>query len=204
MIVIVDYGMGNLHSVLKACRRIGAEATISSKKEDIETAEKIILPGVGHFKKGMDNLNQLGLIDVLNKKVLVEGTPVLGICLGMQLLTKRSEEGESPGLGWIDAEAIKLKSNGFLKVPHMGWNDLESKKESDLLPTEARESSFYFVHSFCVRCNDEKDILTTTNYGEDFVSAIQKDNIYGVQFHPEKSHGSGLQLLKNFVNMKNV
>lgn len=197
-IVVVDYGMGNLHSVLKALKRIGVNCIASSKIEDISKANKIILPGVGHFKKAMENLKKLNLIEILNKKVLEDKTPILGICLGMQLLGNFSEEGNVEGLKWIDAKTIKIKNTG-LKIPHMGWNSIFIKKTEKLLKGIENGKNFYFVHSYHVNCNNPQDILTTTNYGIDFASSVKKENILGVQFHPEKSHSAGLKILRNFI-----
>ena len=199
MIVIIDYGMGNLHSVLKAFRRIGADAIVSSKGEDIQKAEKLVLPGVGHFKKGMENLEKRGLIEILNKKIIGEKTQILGICLGMQLFTKFSEEGDAGGLGWIDARTIKFNLGDKFRVPHMGWNNIKIEKDNKIFSNLNKEDYFYFVHSFHVNCKNKEDILSITEYGKKFISAIQKENIIGVQFHPEKSHDAGLEILKNFA-----
>jgi glutamine amidotransferase len=202
MIVIVDYGMGNLWSVLKAFKRINADAIVSSEIEDIKNAGKLILPGVGHFRNGMDKLKKLNLIDILNEKVLLQKTPILGICLGVQLFTKHSEEGDCEGLGWLDARTIKFnfnKLNSIYKIPHMGWNSIKPEKDCILFDGLEKDALFYFVHSFHV-CPDKKDdIASTTEYNIRFVSSIQKDNIYGTQFHPEKSHKNGLKILENFV-----
>lgn len=204
-IVIINYGMGNLRSVYNKCKRIGYKTIISNKKDDILNADKLILPGVGHFANGMKKLQELELIDVLNVKVLSQKTPVLGICLGMQLFCKFSEEGNIKGLNWFDANTIRFKSKDIRhKIPHMGWNSLEIKKQSNLLKSLNKEHLFYFVHSYYVTCNKQKDILTTTNYVDEFVSAIEKDNIFGVQFHPEKSHEWGEQILKNFLELNYV
>lgn len=203
MIVIVDYGMGNLHSVYKALKRLNSKAAISSSPSDIQKADKLILPGVGHFKKGMENLTSLNLIKTLNKKVLEDKIPLLGICLGMQLFAKHSEEGDAQGLNWIDAETIKFNNNK-LKIPHMGWNSINIKKPDPLLLNMNSESQFYFVHSYHVVPKDKSIISSTSNYETEFVSSINKDNIFGVQFHPEKSHSSGLQILQNFINLQNV
>lgn len=199
MIIIVNYGMGNLRSVEKAFNRIGVKAVISSKKKDLEKADKIILPGVGNFANGIVNLKKYEILDTLNKKVLKDKTPILGICLGMQLFTDWGEEGDTVGLGWIKGKTIRFKLNNKLKVPHMGWNTINKQKSNVLLEKINSDSSFYFVHSYYVDCRDKKDILATTTYGVEFTSMIQKDNIYGSQFHPEKSHSSGLQILKNFI-----
>jgi glutamine amidotransferase len=202
MIVIIDYGMGNLRSVLKAFKRIQVEAIVSSRIEDIQKADKLILPGVGHFKNGMKNLHELGIADILQKMVVERQTPILGICLGMQLFTHYSEEGSVAGLGWIDAQTIRFdfKGKGIkLRVPHMGWNTIKTEKHSPVLLNIDKNDLFYFVHSYHVVCKNESDIIATTTYGETFTSIIQHNNIVGVQFHPEKSHKVGLKLLSNFV-----
>ena len=202
MIVIVDYGMGNLGSILNKLERLDVKAIISSKIEDIEKAEKLIIPGVGYFATGMDNLRRYNLISVLNKKAIKEKTPILGICLGMQLFTKRSEEGNCDGLGWIDCETkrFNFESNNInLKIPHIGWNSVDVKRDSPLLNDIPADSTFYFVHSYHVCCNYTNIAVATTHYGYEFVSMIQKENIFGSQFHPEKSHKAGIKLLKNFV-----
>lgn len=204
MIVIVDYGMGNLGSILNMLNKVGAEAAISSDVTTIETAEKIILPGVGAFDTGMQRLADRQLLDVLNHKAIDEKTLILGVCLGMQLLTKMSEEGRRPGLGWIDAETIRFRLDpklANLKVPHMGWNTVEIKRPVSLFQGLSKNPRFYFVHSYHVVCNQTQDILTTTHHGYSFASSIQQDNILGVQFHPEKSHRFGMKLLRNFARM---
>jgi glutamine amidotransferase len=204
MIVIVDYGMGNLGSIKNMVNKIGSEAVITSEHNLIETAEKIILPGVGAFDAGMSNLAQLNLIPLLNKKVLEEKIPVLGICLGMQLFSNNSEEGKLAGLKWIDAETVRFNFTGEnlkLKIPHMGWNTVKLCKQSKLTSDIGEEPRFYFVHSYHVQCRNDEDALLKTFYGIEFTSALQKGNIYGVQFHPEKSHKFGMQLLKNFIEL---
>jgi len=202
MIVIVNYGIGNLNSILNMLKNIGTKAAISSNISDIEKAKKLILPGVGAFDNGMKNLQDLGFISILNEKVIKNKTPILGICLGMQLFTKKSEEGKRRGLGWIDADTIRFrfdqKQTG-LKIPHMRWNSLNIQKKSPLYNDFYQESRFYFVHSYHINCNNEEDILTKTYYGYNFVSSIQRDNIIGVQFHPEKSLKFGMKFLENYV-----
>jgi glutamine amidotransferase len=201
MIVIIDYGMGNLRSINKAFERLNIKTLISSKKEDIDKADKLILPGVGHFSNGMKNLNDLNIIELLLNRITIDKVPVLGICLGMQLFTTFSEEGSVAGLGLIDGKTVRFDFAGNdknLKVPHMGWNTVQIKKENKLLDSLNDEELFYFVHSYHITCNDKKDVLTTTTYGYEFVSAVQRDNIYGTQFHPEKSHTMGLKILQNF------
>ncbi len=203
MIVIIDYGMGNLRSVQKAFERINIPAKISSSHDDIMTAEKLVLPGVGHFEKGINNLKNKELFNLLNEVVLQRKKPILGICLGMQLMTEFSEEGNCDGFGWVRARTQKFgfKSNG-LKIPHMGWNNLLIKNTDSLFQDITTNNFFYFVHSYYVMCSEEDDILAETNYGNAFVSSFQKENIFGCQFHPEKSHDSGLLILKKFANLK--
>jgi len=201
MVLIVDYKTGNFGSLVNMLKKIGVVAIVSSDISEINKAEKLILPGVGSFDTGMANLNKLELESVLNKKVFEEKTPILGICLGMQLFAKQSEEGKLKGLGWIDAEVIKFKFDKEfkLKIPHMGWNNIIVKKKKPLFNELEEKSKFYFVHSYHLVCKNEEEILTTTNYGYDFVSAVKKNNILGVQFHPEKSHKYGMKLLENFI-----
>lgn len=202
MIVIVDYGMGNLRSVQKAFERVRIQATISSVREDIINADKLVLPGVGHFQHGINNLKSRGLFDLLNEMVLEKKKPVIGICLGMQLMTEFSEEGNCSGFGWIKAKTRKFVFNGNgLKIPHMGWNNLSIRSNETIFKDITPENFFYFVHSYCVSCEDENDILAETEYGRKFVSSFQKENIFGCQFHPEKSHDKGLLILKNFAEM---
>lgn len=200
-ITIVDYGAGNIKSIRNMLKKIGVESVISNIPEEIRSAEKIILPGVGHFDYGMSNLEQSGLIEVLKETIISDKKPLLGICLGAQLLGNCSEEGVKKGLGWIDMDVVKFDVNKIeaqFKVPHMGWNEIQVHKPSKLLNNLETDSRFYFVHSYHMKTNHSKDILTTTHYGYDFVSAVNRGNIYGVQFHPEKSHKYGLQLLTNF------
>jgi imidazole glycerol-phosphate synthase subunit HisH len=199
-IIIVDYGMGNIRSIINKISGAGFEAEVSFEIDKIKNADKLILPGVGHFLNGMKKLNERHLIDILNKKILHDKTPILGICLGMQLFTSFSEEGNVKGLGWIDAETVKFKLNDIHhKVPHIGWNSIEQKKDSPLLKNLDLQGHFYFVHSYHVVCNEPKDILTSTIYGYEFTSSIQRENIFGTQFHPEKSHDLGEQILMNFL-----
>lgn len=199
--IIIDYGMGNLGSIANMIKYLGYKSIITSDLTLIQSAQKIILPGVGHFDRAMLNLNALGISDLIRKKALEDNTPLLGICLGMQLLCKGSEEGNAPGLGVVDAKVSKFSFNNSinLKVPHMGWNHVLLKKESVLFEDALSELRFYFVHSYYVSCDNKSDILTTTFYGEEFVSSFQIGKIYGVQFHPEKSHKFGMLLLRNFI-----
>lgn len=204
MIVIIDYGMGNIGSIMNMIKKAGGESIVTSDIEIIKTAEKIILPGVGSFDNGMKNLESYGLKEILTTKALIDKVPVLGVCLGMQLLTKKSEEGVLPGLGWIDAETKRFKfsnDNTELRIPHMGWNTININGEGKLFTNMYEDASFYFVHSYHLVCNNASDIVTTTNYGYDFASSIQHENIMATQFHPEKSHKYGLKIIKNFVEL---
>ncbi len=202
-VVIVDYQMGNIFSVEKKIKRLGYPVEVSSDKEQIVKADKLILPGLGHFGKAMDNLKMIGLLDVLNEKVLVKKTPILGICLGMQLLANRSEEGHSSGLGWINGEVVKFSITDKFryKIPHTGWNTVSIKKSSQLMKDIQSGSEFYFVHSFFFSATKEEEVLSETVYENSFISSVEKDNIFGVQFHPEKSHQAGEQLFKNFIEL---
>jgi len=202
MITIVDYKTGNLGSIQNILKRIGEQSVVTSDKDQIADATKIILPGVGAFDTGMRNLRDLDLIGVLNNKVVVEKIPVLGICLGMQLFSNGSEEGELAGLGWIDALTVKFRFEDTLeyKSPHMGWNFLKQHKPSRLLENMICEPRFYFVHSYFLKTNNFADTLASTTYEIEFTSVVEKENILGVQFHPEKSHKFGMKLLKNFVD----
>ena len=202
-IVIIDYGMGNLRSVQNKFKRMEVDCIISSKKEEIESADKLILPGVGHFKYGMENLLKLGLIDILNKKVIQQKSLILGICLGTQLFCKQSEEGNCKGLGWIDAEVVRFNVSDKIKykIPHMGWNNVKIINSNKLDKVIRKDDLFYFVHSYHLKCNDHSDIWMTSEYDYEFVSAVHRDNIYGTQFHPEKSHDVGYDLLKMFAEL---
>jgi len=201
MITIINFGMGNLGSIANMIKRIGYSSEITSDISKITSAEKIILPGVGSFDKAMQNIANLGLLDVIKTKVLENKTQILGICLGMQLMCKNSEEGKEPGLGLIDAEVKKFSFplDKKLKIPHMGWNLVSTQKDNALFLKMYTEPRFYFVHSYHVVCNNASDVLSTTNYGFDFHSSFANENILGVQFHPEKSHKFGMLLIKNFI-----
>lgn len=205
MITIVDFGMGNHGAVRNMLKKLGVASRLSSKAEDIASATKLILPGVGAFDNAMQNLASLSLIEVLHQRVRHDRVPVLGICLGMQLLSHRSEEGKLPGLGWIEAETIlfSLKDKfPNLKIPHMGWSEIQPQRDSPILAGLEHDARFYFVHSYHVRCNNRADVVATATYGEPFTAIVQQEHIFGAQFHPEKSHRFGLQLLSNFVSFE--
>ena len=199
MITIIDYGMGNIASIQKMLKKIGYDSELTNNREAILNSQKIILPGVGTFDYGMKNLRDQDLIQILRYKAIEEKTPFLGICLGMQLLGKTSEEGEEEGLSLIDFNTIKFKFDNLkLKIPHMGWNYIEYNSDNKLFKDMYEEARYYFVHSYYVENNDSYTIAKA-NYGFDFSAAVRKDNILGVQFHPEKSHKFGMRLLKNFA-----
>ena len=202
-VVIVDYGTGNLNSVKRSMDRMRVNSVVSSDYRDIIDSDKIILPGVGHFGRAMSNLRELNLLETLNDAVLVKQKPILGICLGMELMAKSSEEGDADGLGWFDAEniAFNVSDKNLYKVPHMGWNKISIKKNSPLMKNIGELAEFYFVHSYHLKLSDRTEILNETEYEVTFPSAIEKGNIFGVQYHPEKSHDAGAQLLKNFIEL---
>ena len=202
-LAIVDYRMGNLNSVKKKLDRLKTTVSITSNLRDIVKADKIILVGVGHFAKAMKNIKELDLLDALNEVVIVKKKPVLGICLGMQLMAKDSEEGKTEGLGWLDANVRKMQVDDTLKfkIPHTGWNKVIQSKKSHLMKGIPESSEFYFVHSYYFKSNETSNILNETEYCFKFTSAIEKDNIFGVQYHPEKSHDVGEVLLKNFISL---
>lgn len=201
MIAIVDYGMGNLYSVKNMLKYLGYDSEVTGEAARIEAADKLILPGVGNFGKAMEVIRQSGLLEVLNRKVLEDKTPILGICLGMQLLLGHSEEGDCDGLGWIPGEVKKfdLSAHPELKVPHMGWDYIEKQKPSPLFAGLAGGERYYFVHSYYVSCRERDDVAATTEYGIRFDSVVQRENICGTQFHPEKSHRFGMEILGNFA-----
>jgi len=199
MIVIVDYGVGNVGSVANMLRKVGARARISASVADIEAADKLILPGVGHFGSGMDKLNATGLVPVLTEQVKARSKPILGICLGMQMMTRGSEEGGEAGLGWIDATTHRFPEMADLRVPHMGWNVVQPRNEASLFAHGEEAERFYFVHSYYVRTADPAHVAASCDYGVDFAAAFQVNNIFGVQFHPEKSHLFGMELFRRFI-----
>ncbi|MCF6246329.1 MAG: imidazole glycerol phosphate synthase subunit HisH [Desulfobacula sp.] len=201
IIAIIDYKMGNLRSVEKAFKKIGANVVITNEYSVIKNADKIVLPGVGAFKEGMENLRQLALIDLLNKEILENKKIFLGICLGMQLIGSKSYEvEETKGLGWISGESVKFNSK-TLKVPHVGWNNISYTNKNVLFDNIPDQTDFYFVHSYYFKSEAEYD-SSLTNYGVDFVSSVNRKNIFGCQFHPEKSQKYGLEILTNFANLK--
>lgn len=201
MIVIIDYGLGNLASIGNMLKRIGVDAIISSNRDAIARADKLVLPGVGTFDVGMRNLIDRDFVTILHERVLEEQTPILGICLGLQLFGVESAEGTRPGLGWLDARSVPFHSPplGPPRVPHMGWNNLKPRTASHFLDDLPEDSRFYFVHSYHLECHDPEDIVAVTRYGYEFPSVVVHGNVLGTQFHPEKSHRFGASLMANFA-----
>lgn len=202
-IVIIDYGMGNLFSVEKKLKQLKASYEIGNTLEAIERAGKIILPGVGHFAKAVTHLKEKGLWEALNRVVLEKRVPILGICLGMQLMTSYSEEGNCAGLGWFPGKTVRFKVDNPVKfkVPHTGWNGIIIQKKSALMKNIPEDAEFYFVHAYHYSNTKGEEVLNTCIYEKEFACAIQRDHIFGVQYHPEKSHEFGKQLIKNFIEL---
>lgn len=204
MITIVDYGSGNINAIKNIYERLNIPIEFAKTKEQIQRADHIILPGVGAFDETVSTLQANGFIDVLNKKVLEEKVPILGICVGMQMLSDSSEEGVLNGLGWIPGKVRMFDKkiiSGKPKLPHLGWNSIETTRDCPLFNNIDSETGFYFIHSYYFECTDESNVIANTVYGKIFHSAVNYKNVYGVQFHPEKSHDNGIQLLKNFANL---
>ena len=204
MIAIIEYGLGNIGAFVNVYQRLNIPVAVAKTADDLKAATKIILPGVGAFDRAINRLNNSGMRETLDKLVLDNKLPVIGICAGMQMLAKSSEEGVLAGLGWIDG-AVKRFDASVLKsktrLPHMGWNTIRPDNDNPLLLNLSNESRFYFLHSYYFQCNNPHDAIATTEYGIQFASAVNSRNIYGVQFHPEKSHQWGIQLLKNFAEL---
>jgi len=201
MIVILDYGMGNVGSILNMFKKIGVQASLANDHKEIERADKIVLPGVGAFDAGMKALQNYNLIEVLKNQVTEKKKPLLGICLGMQMLGRKSEEGTLPGLGYIPFDNIRFSfpPELNLKIPHMGWNQIKTQAATALTKSLPDNERYYFVHSYHAKCDYPGNILMTCEYGYEFTAAVYCENIFGVQFHPEKSHSFGMRLLKNFA-----
>lgn len=200
-ITIVDYGMGNIGSLINMFRRIGVATDVTGRPEDIARARKILLPGVGAFDAAMARIDTLGLRPVLRQRALEDKIPFLGICLGMQLLVNSSEEGTSEGLGLIPGHARRFPRGGGLKVPHMGWNEVKVTRQTPLTEELPAEPRFYFVHSYYVTATAREDVMLSCEYGLEFDAGLNHENIYGAQFHPEKSHKFGMALLRGFAGL---
>ncbi|MEZ5173510.1 MAG: imidazole glycerol phosphate synthase subunit HisH [Bacteroidia bacterium] len=205
-IAIIDYGMGNIRSVKRKFNELGFEAEGVSNPDYVMNADKLVLPGVGHFAQGVKNLKSSGLWEVIYHKVINENTPVLGICLGLQLMARHSEEGDAEGFGWLDAEVVRFNINNSLKfkVPHIGWNSCELTNENPFTSGLKKESLYYFVHSYHLNCRNEAEIIGTSSYETNFVSIAGRNHIIGVQFHPEKSHDAANVLINNFARYQSV
>jgi len=204
MITIIDYGVGNINAFYNIYKNLGVEVTIAKNCNDILDASKLILPGVGHFDYAMTKFNESGMVETVTELVKNKGIPVLGICVGMQMMASKSEEGKLPGLNWINAEVKKIDTSLLrqsTRLPHMGWNDIIIKKNNPIFEEIVVSPRYYFLHSFYFDCNNNDDTIATSTYGNSFTCAVNHKNIFGVQFHPEKSHHFGIQLLKNFSNL---
>lgn len=204
MIGIIHYGSGNFYAISNIYKNLEIDHTIIHKPEELDSCAKLILPGVGSFDHNMNQLKNSGLRDALDELVLIKKTPIFGICLGMQIMLERSDEGQEKGLGWIKGSVKKFDPASIEtkpKLPHMGWNSVSVKKSHNLFEGVNEEMGYYFIHSYYVDTDRDEDVMSTSHYGNDFVSAINKDNIYATQFHPEKSHSNGILLLKNFAQL---
>jgi glutamine amidotransferase len=204
MITIIDYGVGNINAFVNVYKRVNVPVKIAKTKEDLIGTEKLILPGVGHFDHAMTRLNNSGMRDTLDELVLDQKIPVIGICVGMQMMANNSDEGNMEGLKWIDATVKKFdetKINQVTRLPHMGWNDVKPVKDLELFKGLEDNSIFYFLHTYYFQCNNKEDIMAVTEYGGEFASAAHHENKYGIQFHPEKSHQYGEILLHNFAKL---
>ncbi|MBX9780076.1 MAG: imidazole glycerol phosphate synthase subunit HisH [Chitinophagaceae bacterium] len=204
MITLIDYGVGNIYAFQNVYKRLNIPTKISKTKQDLIGAEKLILPGVGSFDYAMAQLNASGMREKLDELVIEKKVPVIGICVGMQMMGNKSEEGKLDGLKWIDSEVLKFDERLIqhrTKLPHMGWNDVIPVKEHSLFTGLEKDAIFYFLHSFYFQCNNVNDSIATSNYGVSFTSVVNRDNIYGIQFHPEKSHQYGEKLLQNFAKL---
>lgn len=204
MIAIIDYGSGNIQAIKNIYKKLKIECKFVSQPDQLDGISKIILPGVGAFDEAMTQLNESGMREVLDLMVLEQKIPVLGVCVGMQIMAASSDEGKLDGLGWFDAN-VKLFDENIIKhkpkLPHMGWNEIQAKYKHSIFDSIDTEKGFYFLHSFYFQCNDKNDVLAETHYGDVFHCAINKENIYGFQFHPEKSHSNGINLFKNFAEL---
>lgn len=204
MITLIDYGSGNIHAIANIYKRLNMPYVITHAIEELRNAEKLILPGVGDFDETMKHLHNLGIKNTLDELVLEKKIPILGVCVGMQILGNRSEEGKTEGFGWIKGQIKKIDTTKLAHkphLPHMGWNTIKPVRETSLFNNFVLEDGFYFLHSYYFSCESANDILATTEYGETFASAINHENVYGFQFHPEKSHHNGIELFKNFANL---
>jgi glutamine amidotransferase len=204
MLTIIDYGLGNISAFKNVYERLNIPIKIAQYPKEVESATKLIIPGVGSFDYAMSQLNKSGMRNILDKRVLEDKIPVIGICVGMQILSNTSEEGKEPGLGWINGRVRKFNPSLIpykSRLPHMGWNTIWPKDGEILFKGVDSQSRFYFLHSYFVECDFDSNVICKTHYGISFASAVNKCNVYGIQFHPEKSHNNGIRLLKNFAEL---
>ena len=201
MTIIVDYGVGNIASLINMLEHIGVPAEASGDPERVRGAERLILPGVGAFDKAMRTLAERHLIEPIKEAARQRRVPLIGVCLGMQLLARSSEEGQLPGLGLIEADVVRIAPDAGVKVPHVGWAEVQPVGASPIFPESAAGERFYFVHSYHMRCDDEADVAGRIHYGHEMCVAVSKGNVHGVQFHPEKSHRYGMRLLQSFAHL---
>lgn len=204
MITIINYGLGNISAFVNVYERLNIKTKVAICSDEVKDASKIILPGVGAFDFAMSQLNASGMREEIEKQVLINKIPIMGICVGMQMLAKSSDEGSLDGLGWIDGVVKQFDTSKIpykTQLPHMGWNNINPLCTDPLLSGFNNQSRFYFLHSYFFECHNEENIIATTEYGISYASAVKKDNIYGIQFHPEKSHANGIQLLHNFAKL---
>jgi imidazole glycerol-phosphate synthase subunit HisH len=204
MITLINYGSGNIHAIANIYKRINIPYIITNNPKELLSANKLILPGVGDFDETMMLLNNLGIKGVLDELVIEKKIPILGVCVGMQILGNNSEEGDLEGFGWIKGNVRKLDETKLTNkphLPHMGWNTVTIKNDSRLFDNVITDNGFYFLHSYYFDCENQEDVLATAHYGEEFASAINHENVYGFQFHPEKSHQNGVELFRNFANL---
>ena len=204
MIGLINYGSGNIFAIANIYKSLNIPHFMSSDVSELAKADKLVLPGVGAFDETMQLFQSLAIKDWLDEAVLLKKVPIIGVCVGMQIMTKKSEEGNLPGFGWVDAD-VKRFDASLLKhkphLPHLGWNTASPSSNNPLFEGVDEQKGFYFLHTYYCECADEKDILSTTSYGKTFTSSFNHENIYGVQFHPEKSHSNGLKIFKNFANL---
>ena len=204
MITIIDYGVGNIFAFQNVYKRLNIPTRIAKTVKDLENVDKLILPGVGHFDYAMSQLNSSGMRERLDELVIIEKKPIIGICFGMQMMARKSDEGTVAGLGWIKADVKKFDPSTIefhTKLPHMGWNDVKPTLNHPLFEGLEKDAIFYFLHSYYFNCNNNNEIISTSEYGVKFTSSVQHQNIYGIQFHPEKSHSNGERLLHNFAKL---